>query len=76
MHGQVGGFFGVEVPPAESLAVILSLLGGGVGLSYLNRRDPITHCRIDITLWFHGNDCNDFMVMNSVQCDFMVRISW
>lgn len=36
---MVGGFFGVEVPPAESLAVILSLLGGGVGLSYLNRND-------------------------------------
>jgi TerC family integral membrane protein len=36
---MVGGFFGVEVPPAESLAVILSLLGGGVGLSYLNRHD-------------------------------------
>ena len=29
---QVGGFAGLEVPPAESLGVILALLGGGVGL--------------------------------------------
>jgi hypothetical protein len=34
----VGGFAGLEVPPAESLGVILSLLGGGVGLSFLNKQ--------------------------------------
>lgn len=35
---MVGGFAGLEVPPAESLGVILSLLGGGVGLSFLNKQ--------------------------------------
>eukprot|EP00292_Cryptomonas_paramecium_P007767 CAMPEP_0113688972 /NCGR_PEP_ID=MMETSP0038_2-20120614/16863_1 /TAXON_ID=2898 /ORGANISM="Cryptomonas paramecium" /LENGTH=345 /DNA_ID=CAMNT_0000609907 /DNA_START=406 /DNA_END=1440 /DNA_ORIENTATION=- /assembly_acc=CAM_ASM_000170 len=33
---MAGSFVGVEIPPAESLGIILTLLGGGVTLSYLN----------------------------------------